>query len=165
MDNLWPIIDNIKPTDDVIPFFDFTIESLKKNYEGKINAQICQIEYILKNINSSLSTISNLARMVGPLAVKEHYEEKKDIEKDREQAYILNRDYKYEIFNDHLYYKLFTINIPEFYPVKMHVSAGILGREDVEIEINDIDKLKNVFSQIVNSEKVRMIIMKMKGKQ
>lgn len=88
-----------------------------------------------------------------------------NIEKDREQAYILNRDYKYEIFNDHLYYKLFTINIPEFYPVKIHVSAGILGREDVEIEINDIDKLKNVFSQIVNSEKVRMIIMKMKGKQ
>ena len=47
MENLWPIIDDIKPTDDVIPFFDLTIESLKETYEGKISAQICQIEYIL----------------------------------------------------------------------------------------------------------------------
>lgn len=165
MENLWPIIDDIKPTDDVIPFFDLTIESLKETYEGKISAQICQIEYILKDMNSVLSTISNFARMVGPLSVKEAYEEKKDIEKDREQAYIINRDYKYEIFNDHLYYKLFTINIPEYYPLKIHISAGILEKDDVEIEINDIDKLKNVFLQIVNSDKVRMIIMKMKSKQ
>ena len=56
-------------------------------------------------------------------------------------------------------------SIPEFYPVKIHVFVGILGKEDVEIKINDIDKLKNVFSQIVNSEKVRMLIMKTKRKQ
>ena len=164
MENLWPSIDNIKTTEDVIPFLESTIESLKNNYEGKIGAQICQIEYMLKNMSSTLSSLSNAAITVGSLVSENKYEEK-NIEKDRKQAYIVNHDYKYEIFNDHLYYKLFTINIPEFYPIKLHISAGILEKDDVEIEINDIDKLKNVFSQIVNSDKVRMIIMKMKSKQ
>lgn len=161
MENLWPIIDNIKTTEDVIPFLESTIESLKSNYEGKISAQICQIEYILKSVSSTLSALSNIAKVVGPLTSKDQYEEKKDIEKNRQQAVVVNCDYKYEIFNDHLYYKLFTINIPEFYPLKIHVSAGIIEKDDVEFDINDIERLKNVFSQIVNSYKVKMIIMKM----
>lgn len=45
----------------------------------------------------------------------------------------------------------------------MHISAGILEKDDKELVINDIDRLKEVFSQIVNSAKVKMIIMKMKS--
>ena len=163
MESLWPIIDDIKSTEDVLPFLNLTIESLRRTYEGKIDAQICQIEYILKNMQSTLSTITNISKIVGSQLLDNKYEEKKDIEKEREQAYIVNHDYKYEIFNDHLYYKLFSINIPEYYPLKMRISAGILEKDDKELVINDIDRLKEVFSQIVNSDKVKMIIMKMKS--
>lgn len=163
MENLWPIIDDIKSTEDVLPFFYLTIESLRRTYEGKIDGQICQIEYILKNMQSALSTINNISKIVNSQLLDNLYEEKKDIEKEREPVYIVNHNYKYEIFNDHLYYKLFTINIPEYYPLKMCISAGILEKDDKELVINDIDRLKEVFSQIVNSTKVRTIIMKMKS--
>ena len=161
---MWPVIDGIKTTEDVIPFLDDTINLLKKKYDGKIKAQVCQIEFILKNVRTTLSVINDISKMIGKQIEKEKYEEKQDIEKDRSPAYVVNHDYKYEIFNDHLYYKLFNINIPEFYPIKIHVSAGILDKEDVEIDINDLDKLKSVFSEIVCSDKVKMIIKKMINK-
>ena len=158
---MWPVIDDIKTTEDVLPFLKDTINELKGSYDGKINAQVCQIEFILKNLRTTMSMISEVSKIVGQPTVKEEFEEKKDIEKDRAPAYVINHDYKYEIYNDHLYYKLFTINIPEFYPIKIHVSAGILGKEDVEFDINDLDRLKSVFTEIVCSDKVKMIIKKM----
>ena len=161
MNNMWPVIQDIKSTDDVMPFFEETIKSLKDNYDGKINAQICKIEYILKSSKSVLSSFHDMSKLIDPQVEEDSFEEKIDIEKDRKLAYVNNYDYKYEIYNDHLYFKLFTINIPEFYPLKIHVSAGLLDKDDVEINIYDIDKLKNVFSEIVCSNKARMIIMKM----
>ena len=161
MNNMWPVIQDIKSTDDIMPFFEETIKSLKDNYDGKINAQICKIEYILKSSKSVLSSFHDMPKLVGPQVEEDSFEEKIDIEKDRKLAYVNNYDYKYEIYNDHLYFKLFTINIPEFYPLKIHVSAGLLDKDDVEINIYDIDKLKNVFSEIVCSNKARLIIMKM----
>ncbi|MBO4283440.1 MAG: hypothetical protein J5958_02350 [Clostridia bacterium] len=158
---MWPAIDDIKTTEDVLPFLNETINELKGNYNGKINAQVCQIEFILKNLRTTMSVISDISKIVGQSTIKEEYEEKKDIEKDRTPAYVINHDYKYEIYNDHLYYKLFTINIPEFYPIKIHVSAGIIEKEDVELDVNDLDRLKSVFGEIVCSDKVRMIIKKM----
>ena len=158
---MWPVIQDIKSTDDVMPFFEETIKSLKDNYDGKINAQICKIEYILKSSKSVLSSFHDMSKLIGPQVEEDSFEEKIDIEKDRKLAYVNNYDYKYEIYNDHLYFKLFTINIPEFYPLKIHVSAGLLDKDDVEINIYDIDKLKNVFSEIVCSNKARLIIMKM----
>lgn len=161
MNNLWPVIDELKATDDIVPFFDETIDALKEHYDGKIQAQYCQIEYILKGIHSAVSSIVEMSNLVGKPQNNCNFEEKKDIEKDRKQVVVSNKDYKYEIFNDHLYYKLFTINIPEFYPVKISVSAGILDKDNLEMEISNLDDLKSVFSRIVWSEKVKMIISKM----
>lgn len=89
MESLWPIIDDIKSTKDVLPFLNLTIESLRRTYEGKIDAQICQIEYILKNMQSTLSTITNISKIVGSQLLDNKYEEKKDIEKNASKLILL----------------------------------------------------------------------------
>lgn len=161
MNNPWPIVDNISSTSDVLPFLYETSESLKQNYEGKLQSQTAEIKYTFKGLRETVSLISGISSLVEKPKDDPEYEEMKDIEKDRKAAYVANHDYKYEIYNDHLYYKLFTINIPEFYPVTLKAAAGTLDKEEKEVIINDLDELEEVFSNIVNSDKVRSIIKKM----
>lgn len=161
--NFWPTIDDVYKTEDAIPFLNDTINELKQKYNGRIQAQLCRIEFVLKSFRSMRSMIEEMSTLVGPQKNEDKYEceEKMDIEKNRKTAVVANRDYKYEIFNDHLYYKLFTINIPEFYPIKIRAAAGTLEKEDSEVVIKNLSELKDVFSRIVLSDKVKQIIKKM----
>lgn len=161
MNNPWPIVDSILSTNDVLPFLYKTSEMLKNNYEGKLQSQTAEIKYALKGLRETMSLISGIASLVEKPNVVSEYEEVKDIEKDRKTAYVENHDYKYEIYNDHLYYKLFTINVPEFYPVTLKAAAGTLDKEEKEVCIESLDELEEVFSNIVNSYKVKSIIKKM----
>lgn len=161
MKNLWPTIDDVKETNDIFPFLDTTVESLKQSYGGKLKAQYCQIEYILKGVRSMASAFADISQAFSAVDEENKYVEKEDVEKGRDAARVIVKNYKYEIFNDHLYYKIFTIQVPEFYPINVHVSAGILDKNDKEEEIYSLDSLSALFSKIVSSSKVKMIISKM----
>ena len=161
MNNPWPVVDDISSTSDVLPFLEETSKFLKQNYSGKLQSQTSEIKYILKGLRETMPLISGIATLVGKQNDNPEYVEIKDIEKDRKVAYVVNRDFKYEIYNNHLYYKLFTINIPEFYPITLKAAAGTLENEEKEVTINNINELEEVFLNIVNSDKVKSIIKKM----
>lgn len=159
MNNLWPDIEEFRTTDDVLPFLNETIESLKTNYNGRLNAQLTQIRFDFLNMRKTMQNYVNKSSVVSSPANKK--DSNKDIEKNRQSAQIESSNYQYDIFNDHLYYKLFFINIPEFYPITLQVSDGIFGEESKKIEVNGLAELKKVFSNIVCSMHVRMVIKKM----
>lgn len=161
MNDPWPIIDNISSSENVIPYFNDTSETIKQHYDGKIESKISEIKYVLEGVRKAVSMLNDISILTAPPANDPKYKEVEDIEKGRKAAFVKSKDFKYEIYNDHLYYKLFTINIPEFYPVTIKVSPGILTREEKEISISNLEELKSVFSDIVNSNKVRSIIKKM----
>ncbi len=159
MENPWPSIENVEKTDKVISYFNEISESLKQNYNGKIQSELIEIQYAA---NTALPAGERLSALFRP--IEKNDESKKEVltvEEGKEQVCILKTDYKYEIFNDHLYYKLFTITIPEYFPLKMRVSFGILEDKETEIEIMNLRDLKDKFTEIVCSDKVRNIIKKM----
>lgn len=161
MENLWPEVDDLESTDDVLSFFNETSALIEKKYGGKIKSQLSPITFILKDLRGVSRFLDDIHRMNTPQQKDYQKVEVKNIEEGRKSVTVNGQNYKYEIYNDHLYFKLFTINIPEFYPLKLKAAWGTLGDEDVEIEINSIEHLRSVFGQIVNSNKVKMIIKKM----
>lgn len=161
MNDPWPIIDNVSSSDDIIPYFEQTSKTIKLHYDGKIESKISEIKYALEGVRKTISMLNDISVLTEPSANNSKHKEVEDIEKERKPLFILSKDYKYEIYNDHLYYKLFVINISEFYPAIIKVSPGILAREEKEMSINSLEELKSVFSDIVNSDRVRSIIKKM----
>lgn len=162
MENLWPSIDGIRKTEEVMNFFKETTETIKQNYGGKIESKLTKIEFVLKRKTRSLESMHNEMRILtAPIPAKDEYEEKKEVEIGRDSVVVKCDNYKYEIYNNHLYYKIFNVKIPEFYPVTITASAGILDKDEKDVIINDLDELKNTFLNIVCSDKIRMIIKKM----
>ena len=161
MENLWPTIHEGRNTEEILTFLNETIESLKNNYDGKIGAQMCSIEYVLEDRRSYMEKIYDmLPKNEAPKKFVKN-EVESEIEKNRSVAYVAKCSYKYEIYNDKLFYRLFDITIPDFYPVKVEVSSGILAEEAVSLKINSLAQMRQEFINIVSSEKVKMLITKM----
>lgn len=161
MNNPWPKVDNVLLTNDVVPYLEETSESLRQNYEGKLQSKISEIKYVLQDVCNTISMLGDISVLTEPVRKKPDCKEVKDVEIGRKAAFVENHNYKYEIYNDHLYYKLFTISVPEFYPITLKASAGTLDKEEKVVSIDNLDELKDTFLEIVCSDKVRSIIKKM----
>ena len=161
MDNPWPVVDKAVPSNDAMDYLNETTKIIKDMYNGKLQSSISKVTYVLSGFNRSAELIKGMKYLVGTEKNDPEYKEQKNIEEGREPAYISQNNYKYEIYNDHLYYKLFVLKLSEFYPISIVVSAGILDKEETEISVHNIDSLQQIFKKIVQSEKVIAIIKKM----
>ena len=162
MKNLWPDVNDIKSTEDVMPFLKETIESLQNNYDGKIKAEISFMKTASKSAHSMRRTLADTKEIAnGKFVGMSNKNFRASKRKYSGNTTINTSYYNYQIYNKTLYCRLFTICISEFYPLTIQVCEGILKDYDVEIEINNLDDLKTNFSAIVNSPTVKMIIKKM----
>ena len=161
MYNPWPDVDDVVSTKDVAPFLERMQTSIEEKYGGKLHSNFSEIKYVFEDVQHSISKMRDMTILVGSTKEESKRIEIKDIEKGRDPAFVTKRNLKFEIYNDHLFYKLFTVELSEFYPIKVFVSPGILEDDGKTLLINNFDKLENCFTEIVNSDKVKGIIKKM----
>lgn len=162
MEKFWPDIHEIEKTDYVIPFLEDTIESLKETYKGRINAQITGVEVLSDTMRSLKSSFDDMNRIsIDSNSINKETSKNLQSKTNKKPVDVNAKSYDYELFNDHLYYRLFTITMTEVFPIEIYVCAGILKKDEAVFKIKNMNELRTTFLRITRSEKVKIVIMKM----
>ncbi len=153
--NVWPDLNEEMKTTQVVIFVQKLIDDLEDMYEGKIKGKILQIEYE-SNLPKALAYISDMSKKIG---VKEKTYE---CENTEEIKTFSDKSYKFILYTEKNYYRLFEITVSEFFPVKIYPRNTIFDDEENKpIIVDNQQEFESKIISIIRSEFVRNLIMKM----
>ena len=144
--NYWPDLDSEEGTKGVFAFIKILNEQIKEKYNNKIQCSLEEISYKTIGINSAVLGINKL---LGPT------EEETPLEKGKNKVPVRQtKEFKFLIYNDKYFFRVFDIKIGEFFPVEMKPAEEI---NDMVKDYFEIES-ENVFKQQVYNYLNRKII-------
>ena len=163
--DLWgDILDKSKTAEDVIPFIKEQASLLGEKTKQKVLAKFEKIKYTYKSNNSGLTTMltsisASLSAMHGLSDEKVEIDDNENLE--NASQLFKTADYKFEIYNEHYKFRLFTLKFRSTYPIELDVEYGILEEKSTKLTIKTKEELERKLIDIFNSAKVRFVISKM----
>ena len=128
--DLWgDVLDKAKNAEEVLPFIKEQANLLGEKTKQKVLAKFEKIKYTYKSNNSGLTTM--LTSISTSLSVMHGFGEDKVEIDDNEKLENASKlfqtaDYKFEIYNEHYKFRLFTLKFRSTYPIEIDVEYGIL---------------------------------------
>lgn len=160
--DLWgDVLDKTKNAEDILPFIKEQAKLLGKKTNQKVLAKFEKIKYTYKGNNSAITMITTLSASISAMHGLKNEKVEIDDNKNLENASKLfqTADYKFEIYNEHYKFRLFTLKFRSIYPIEIDVEYGIL--EETSLTIETKEELESKLTEIFNSPKVKFIISKM----
>ena len=152
--DFWPDLTNGESTKLIRELIKTLNQQLKTKYDGKIDSSFDVIHYKDSGIYAMNQTFAGIARLVGPI------EEKDECEKNKEEVKVkpLN-EYKFVIFNENYFSRIFDIKFGEFFPVEIRPAEGIIPNQEPKYkEIYNFSELEDVVQNYLQSQHVQDVI-------
>lgn len=152
--NLWPDLDTDESTKAIFGFVRLLKDELKKNYDGKIDCSLEEVVYREFGMNAMMNRFDDIRKAMGPI------EGQTASEIDKEEVCINPpKEYKFMIFNENYFFRVFDIKMGEYFPVDIRPAEGISSKAKKDYyEIDNESSFKQEVLSFLHSKYIKDII-------
>lgn len=163
--DLWgDVLDKANNAEEILPFIKEQANLLGEKTKRKVLAKFEKIKYKYKGNSSGVTTMlatisASISAIHGLTDEKVEIDDNENLE--NASKLFQTADYKFEIYNEHYKFRLFTLKFRSTYPIEIDVEYGILEEKSTKLTIKTKEELEDKLTEIFNSAKVKFIINKM----